>query len=163
MNKYLLDSNVFIDAKNRYYGFDIAPVFWDWLLSAHAGEKLYSIRAVHAELRDYEDELSMWVGDSVPAGFFLQPDLPFASSLSAISSWAAASQHFTETAKNEFLASADLQLVAYAHAHNMVAVSLEKSNPDRKKRIMVPDVCAEFSVTCVSPFEMLRSLKAKFS
>lgn len=68
--KYLLDANVFIDAKNRYYGFDIAPVFWQWILSSHAREDLYSIRAVHAELRNYEDELSVWVANTVPSGFF---------------------------------------------------------------------------------------------
>lgn len=31
---YLLDANVFIEAKNRYYGFDLAPGFWDWLDAA---------------------------------------------------------------------------------------------------------------------------------
>ncbi|MBF0147506.1 MAG: DUF4411 family protein [Magnetococcales bacterium] len=28
---YLLDSNVFIEAKNRYYAFDICPGFWEWM------------------------------------------------------------------------------------------------------------------------------------
>ena len=28
---YLLDTNIFIESKNRYYGFDIAPGFWEWL------------------------------------------------------------------------------------------------------------------------------------
>ena len=28
---YLLDTNVFIEAKNRYYSFDLAPGFWEWL------------------------------------------------------------------------------------------------------------------------------------
>ena len=28
---YLLDTNVFIQAKNLYYGFDFCPAFWDWL------------------------------------------------------------------------------------------------------------------------------------
>ena len=32
---YLLDSNVFIRAKNDYYDFDICPAFWDWLEQAH--------------------------------------------------------------------------------------------------------------------------------
>ena len=27
-NRYLLDANPFIEAKNRYYGFDICPGFW---------------------------------------------------------------------------------------------------------------------------------------
>ncbi|MBV7363028.1 DUF4411 family protein [Actinomycetaceae bacterium TAE3-ERU4] len=28
---YLLDANFFIDVKNKYYGFDIAPSFWYFL------------------------------------------------------------------------------------------------------------------------------------
>jgi hypothetical protein len=28
---YLLDSNVFIQAKNLHYGFDFCPAFWDWI------------------------------------------------------------------------------------------------------------------------------------
>ena len=28
---FLVDSNVLIEAKNRYYAFDIAPGFWKWL------------------------------------------------------------------------------------------------------------------------------------
>ena len=31
MTRYLLDSNVFIQAKNLHYGFDFVPAFWDWL------------------------------------------------------------------------------------------------------------------------------------
>jgi hypothetical protein len=30
--KYLLDSNVFIEAYRRYYSFDICPGFWDCLV-----------------------------------------------------------------------------------------------------------------------------------
>ncbi|ASC73377.1 hypothetical protein XM38_043420 [Halomicronema hongdechloris C2206] len=28
---YLLDTNIFIQAKNDYYGFDLCPGFWAWL------------------------------------------------------------------------------------------------------------------------------------
>ena len=27
---YLLDANVFIQAKNLHYGLDFCPAFWDW-------------------------------------------------------------------------------------------------------------------------------------
>jgi hypothetical protein len=27
---YLLDSNIFIQAKNLHYSFDFCPAFWDW-------------------------------------------------------------------------------------------------------------------------------------
>jgi hypothetical protein len=30
---YLLDANVFIQAKNLYYGLDFCPAFWDWLIA----------------------------------------------------------------------------------------------------------------------------------
>ena len=30
---YLLDANVFIQAKNLHYGFDFCPAFWDWLVA----------------------------------------------------------------------------------------------------------------------------------
>lgn len=31
---YLLDSDVFIRAKNDHFGFDFCPAFWDWLVLA---------------------------------------------------------------------------------------------------------------------------------
>jgi hypothetical protein len=35
---YLLDANVFIQAKNLHYGLDFCPAFWDWLI-AHNGAR----------------------------------------------------------------------------------------------------------------------------
>lgn len=38
MNKgavYILDSDVFIAAKNTYYAFDICPGFWESIVQAH--------------------------------------------------------------------------------------------------------------------------------
>jgi hypothetical protein len=47
---YLLDANVFIEAKNGYYGFDFAPAFWDWLDHEHSNGNLFSIEKVRDEL-----------------------------------------------------------------------------------------------------------------
>lgn len=33
---YVVDSDVFISAKNRYYSFGICPGFWDSLIHFHA-------------------------------------------------------------------------------------------------------------------------------
>ncbi len=38
---YLLDANVFIEAKNRHYGFDFCPAFWDWLKKGHTVGKVF--------------------------------------------------------------------------------------------------------------------------
>ena len=46
MTTYLLDANVFIQAKNQYYGFDIVPAFWAWLIAANgAGTSSVSKRS----------------------------------------------------------------------------------------------------------------------
>lgn len=40
---HLVDANVLIEAKNRYYAFDIAPGFCAWLEQGHRTGKLISI------------------------------------------------------------------------------------------------------------------------
>lgn len=69
---YLLDANVFIEAKNRHYGFDFCPGFWEWLLEANADGKVFSVESVADELQGVADELSNWAADR-DAGFFLAP------------------------------------------------------------------------------------------
>jgi hypothetical protein len=32
---YLLDANVFIQAKNLHYGLDFCPAFWEWLVESN--------------------------------------------------------------------------------------------------------------------------------
>jgi len=43
---YVLDANVFIQAKNLHYGFDFCPAFWDWLDSQAASAAVMSIEKV---------------------------------------------------------------------------------------------------------------------
>ncbi len=43
---YLLDANVFIQAKNLHYGFDFCPAFWDWLDDANNRGVVFSIELV---------------------------------------------------------------------------------------------------------------------
>jgi hypothetical protein len=38
----------------------------------------------------------------------------------------------------------------------------EKSRPEAKKTIMIPDACKALGVDCVDPFRMLRDEKARF-
>ena len=40
---YPLNTNVFIEAKNRRYGFDICPAFWDWIDHVHQAGMVFSI------------------------------------------------------------------------------------------------------------------------
>ena len=55
---YLLDANVFIQAKSLYYGLDFCPAFWDWLIEANADNTVFSIEKVGDEVAAGADELS---------------------------------------------------------------------------------------------------------
>jgi hypothetical protein len=59
----VLDANVFVEAKNRYYGFDLVPAFWTWLeRQADAGE-IASTDMIYDELKEGGDDLADWVKD----------------------------------------------------------------------------------------------------
>ena len=47
---WLLDANVFIQAKNLQYGFDFCPAFWDWLTRENEARNVFSIERVRTEL-----------------------------------------------------------------------------------------------------------------
>jgi hypothetical protein len=68
--RYLLDSNVFIQAHQSYYSFDIAPGFWLALSRQHEAKRVFSIDKVKAELLALNDQLSDWVRNRAPATFF---------------------------------------------------------------------------------------------
>lgn len=156
---YLLDSNVFIEAKNRYYGFDFCPAFWDWIDQAHAAGQVYSVESVRSELIGGADELATWVSGRNGA-FFLEPDATASTSLRITSSWAT-SDGYDAGAVSTFLAAADYYLVAQAHAGHHIVVTHETSNPSRR-RIKIPNACQGIGVNCVTPFEMLRAGGARF-
>lgn len=74
---YLLDSDVFIAAKNTYYSFDICPGFWKALMHQHGIGSVYSISRVRNELLvgSKTEDLHQWVSNEVPAEFFLDVDI----------------------------------------------------------------------------------------
>lgn len=60
MTTYLLDANVFIQAKNLHYGFEFCPAFWDWLVQENSAGRVFSIERVGDEIQAVDDELAEW-------------------------------------------------------------------------------------------------------
>lgn len=157
---YLLDANILIEAKNRYYAFDLAPGFWDWIEQAHQADSVLSIDAVHKELVAGDDELADWARSH--KNFFVPLDNPTVQIFPSLTLWAN-SRSFTEQAINEFTGqNADYQLIAYAKAHGHVVVTNEQPQPQAKKRILIPDACQAMGVETADTFTMLRKSGARF-
>ena len=70
---YLLDANVFIQAKKLHYGFDFCPAFWEWLIVENAAAHVFSIERVGDELKAIADDLSVWA-NARGSRFFLPPE-----------------------------------------------------------------------------------------
>jgi hypothetical protein len=156
---YLLDANVFMQAKNLHYGLDFCPAFWDWLVANNEAGKVFSIEKAGDEIDAGADELADWASGRGP-GFFLRPDAAIVPALGAVSSWTA-SQPYDPAAVNTFLQVADYYLVAHALAHGHTVVTHEKS-AFSAKRIKIPNVCIGLGIKCMTPFEMLKVERARF-
>ncbi len=156
---YLLDANVFIQAKRLHYGLDFCPAFWDWLVESNESGVVFSIEKVEDEIEAGADELAAWVGDRGP-GFFLRPDAAMLPMLGQVSTWATG-QQYEPAAVNTFLQVADYYLVAQALAHGHTVVTHEIAAASTK-RIKIPNACIGVGIKCISPFEMLRTERARF-
>ncbi len=156
---YLLDANVFIQAKNLHYGLDFCPAFWDWLIQNNKTKKVFSIERVEDELVGFGDQLSHWASQR-GQGFFLKPDAKLIASLVTVSNWSSG-QNYHPAAVNTFLQVADYYLVGYALAHAHTIVTHEVASTSRNI-IKIPDVCIGLNIKHMSPYEMLRTERARF-
>lgn len=162
---YVLDSDVFIAAKNTYYAFDICPGFWKSVLREHGNGRVFSVSRVRGELMTgrKQEDLVKWVRKKVPPTFFLDvDDRPVTTAYGQVMLWAQRHTRYSDAAKAKFATGADGWLVAYAMVHGVIVVTNEQPAPDSKREIKLPDVCTQFNVTAASTFTMLRSLEVKF-
>lgn len=156
---YLLDSDVFIRAKNDHYGFDFCPGFWDWLERANAAGVVHSVDAVYNELTVGGDDLSNWA--KTHKGFFLPTTEHELSAIGAVNRWANNSSDYEPAAKAEFASAADSFLIGHAVAGGHTVVTHEVIS-DGRRRIKIPNAAIANGVTHVNPFQMLRAEGARF-
>ena len=156
---YLLDANVFIQAKNLYYGLDFCPAFWEWLIAKNEVGQVFSIDKVADELAAGADELTAWAHQP-GAGLFRKTDARVASQFSKVSAWVMG-QGYEPVAINTFLQVADFYLIAHALAEGHTVVTHEVPAHSLKK-IKIPDVCAGLNLRFMTAYEMLRRERARF-
>lgn len=156
---YLLDANVFIEAKNRYYSFQIAPGFWAWLEQHMEEGDVITVLPVHEELMRGKDELSDWIKDKKE--FCLPVDDEFTQEAFAhIAAWTM-DQDFRQEARDDFLAGADPWLIGKAIAmteitEDATVVTHEVFNNDARKKVPIPNICRQFGIDYINTFELLR-------
>ncbi|MBF0152521.1 MAG: DUF4411 family protein [Magnetococcales bacterium] len=154
---YLLDSNVFIEAKNWYYSFEICPGFWEWLDSVFLKGHVASIIEVYHELIRGQDDLARWVKERKKHDIFL--DVADKNTQKAYSEIAIAVQSgiYSDSAKINFFKNADPWLIAKAMSTSATVVTHEVLNLETKRKVPIPNLCKEFGVPYINTFDLLRT------
>ncbi|MDP5106605.1 MAG: DUF4411 family protein [Polaribacter sp.] len=145
MSKFILDSNFFIQAHRSIYPIDVVQSFWIKVKNLSLNGKIISIDKVRKEIFDnssHEDELKLWCESNLPTDFFINTDSVLNNYISIVNWTNSMSHHYTNNAIQEFLETdlADPWLIAFAMSNNWTIVTYEKSQPDRKNRIKIPEV-----------------------
>lgn len=161
MARYCLDSNVFIQAKNGPYRFDIFPVFWDWLSNQiQSGNALSSIE-VYNEILEGEDELSDWIKEIDKFGF-LYPDELVQTQYAEIANYVT-ENYLDQKYITSFLQKADGWIIALAKTQNLTVVTHEKKVDTQSNKIKIPNICEAFEVRYCNVYQMMRELGAVFT
>jgi len=166
MPNYVVDTNFFIQAHRSSYPLDIAHSFWRKVKELADTEKMISIDKVRDEIFENEDELTEWVKDNISSSFFKDSrDKSVIAEYRKVAQWAESrSGHYKRKAIDEFLEfeKADAWLVAYCLVTGDEIVTQEVSDPNRKNKIKIPDVCNHFGVPFLNMMDMFRQLGVQF-
>lgn len=154
-NRFLIDSNVFIEAKYFHYNFSYCKRFWDFILELHNAGIVYSINAVKNELIKKEDELCYWVKNEIPSSFFEDESSSFGN-YAQLMSWSQ-TLDVHDRAKEDFanIEKADAFLIAHAMTHGMSLITQEKEQFGAKKRILIPNAAKANGVKTLTIYEFL--------
>lgn len=167
MSKFILDSNFFIQAHRSIYPLDVVQSFWLKVKNLSQNGTIVSIDKVRKEIFDkssHEDELRQWCTLNLPSDFFMNTDSVLNNYILIVNWTNSMSHHYTSNAIQEFLEAdlADPWLIAFAMSNNWTIVTYEKSEPGRKNKIKIPEVCNQFNVKYINTIGMLRELKERF-
>ncbi len=160
MDTFCLDANVFIEAKNGPYGFDIVPVSWKWLDEMAGKGTIYSPTSVYDELAVGSDELATWVKGRKSSPLFMEPNEAIQSTFEDVAAHVATS--YPSEYAELFLDGADPWVVAYAKTNTSFVVTREKFLSGQPRKVKIPNVCKYFNVQFLDTFELLRKKGAQF-
>jgi hypothetical protein len=156
---YILDANVFIEAHQRYYPFDVFPGFWKAIRKLNQKKRAFSIDRVKTELQSGRDALTQWANEEESKSLFKKTeDVAVIRAYREVVNFVQASAQYSPVAKSDFASGADGWIVAFAMENVHVVVTQEVRSPETKSRVPIPNVCQHFKVDFVNTLEMLRRL-----
>jgi hypothetical protein len=158
--KYCLDTNVLIQAWQKYYSPGICPSYWDLLNQLGLENRVFIPKEVFVEITRTEDELSTWLKTSKIPVYNLNESVT--KCLSLIFAANPSHKFLVDNIKQRSLA--DPWVIAYAMSENACVVTKEeKVTASNSDKIKIPNVCENMKVRCINDFRFIREVNIQFT
>ncbi|WP_322155030.1 DUF4411 family protein [Paratractidigestivibacter sp.] len=158
----ILDTNIFIEAKNRFYAFDICPGFWEFIEDDFMNRRSLSVRQVRDELLFGDDDLSEWVKTTLNKAYFHDCLADEKVSEAQLRVYEFVSNaDYKPNAVQDFFGDtvADSWLAAFALTYGGTVVTQEVH---KARKVSLYDVCDHFGIHHIDVFDYLRAQQARF-
>lgn len=134
------------------------PLFWTKIAGMINSGNVFSNIQVKGEIDKGGDELTVWMKDNVPAGFYIENELDVMVKYGDVMNWAQSNAVYRPEAVSEFATVADAYLVATAAAKGYTLVTNETADPQCRRRVKIPDACNALGVRFCDLNTVLREL-----
>lgn len=160
INKYCLDSNVLIQAWQKYYSPNYCKSYWDVLNDLGNQGIIFIPEMVYEEITRTDDDLSEWLKSSMIEVKTI--DVEVTKCLKNIYSADPNHKHMVDSKKGRSLA--DPWVIAHAMKEQAIVVTKEeKITAINSNKIKIPNVCAKMNVRWINDFEFVAELNIQFT
>jgi rRNA-processing protein FCF1 len=158
--RYCLDTNVLIEAWNKYYSPRFCKMYWDILNELGFQNKIFIPKAVADEINRSEDELAKWLKSSNIR--IIEADAEVTVCLQKI--YSSNPSHAFLVDNKKYRSLADPWIIAHAIKENACVVTKEeKITATKENRIKIPNVCENMGVRWIDDFRLIEELNIQFS
>ena len=153
MNKYCLDTNVFIEPWNKYYAPKFTKGYWELLYKLAKKGIIFAPMEVKREIEKVDDKLSKWIKGK---DFFQEPDEEYVQPY--LKKIMHKYPNLVNSTKGRSIA--DPWVIAHAKAHQATVVTTEQKAP---KKVKIPDVCKKENIPCIDIPVFVEKLNIEFT
>lgn len=159
LTRYCLDTNVLIQAWQKYYSPKLCPDYWSVLNKLGEDGIIFLPHLVYQEIIRTDDDLNKWIrGSKIPV---LMPDTNVTNILRTIFEADPLHQTLVDNTKKRSLA--DPWVIAHALNEKAVVVTKEeKVTAANASRIKIPNVCENLGVPWINDFEFIERMNIRF-
>ena len=161
-NRYCLDTNVLIEAWNKYYSPHFCSAYWDVLNKLGSQDRIFIPNAVYNEISRQDDELSKWLkGSNIP---IMNVDAAITNCVKTIFEYHPSHKYLVDNTKNRSLA--DPWVIAHAINENACVVTKEEKitvASARENKVKIPNVCDNMGIRWINDFQLIKELNINFS